>query len=318
MLRRDFLLASAAAASLAAIPARAAPAHKPANAPPAREPRFKLALKYGMIAPGATVLQKFQLLQRLGYDGVELDSPGGPPPLEVRAAIQQTGIQVPGVVDSVHWSKPLSDPDPAVRAAGLEGLRHALRDAHAYGATSVLLVPAVVGKRVSYADAYRRSQDEIRKALPLAADLGVTISIENVWNHFLLSPLEAARYVDELDAHQPGHIGWHFDVGNIVNYGWPEHWIATLGRRITRLDIKEFSRKKRDDEGLWKGFAVEIGEGEGGEGGCDWPAVVAALAAINYNGWACAEVGGGDEARLADILARMRRILPAPAQAPHP
>jgi hexulose-6-phosphate isomerase len=99
-------------------------------------------------------------------------------------------------------------------------------------------------------------------------------------------------------------LGWYFDIGNIVNYGWPEHWIRTLGARILKLDVKEFSRKKRNDEGLWKGFNVEIGEGD-----VDWKAVGAALVEIGYSGWASAEVGGGDAARLKDIATRMDGVL---------
>ena len=143
-----------------------------------------------------------------------------------------------------------------------------LRDGKRYGASSVLLVPAVVNKEVSYDDAYKRSQAEIRKAIPLAEELGVKIAIENVWNHFLLSPLEAARYVDEFNS--PA-VGWHFDVGNILNYGWPEQWIRILGPRIQKLHIKEFSRKKRDSQGLWKGFDVKLLEGDN-----NWPAVMKA------------------------------------------
>ncbi|MCA9311525.1 MAG: sugar phosphate isomerase/epimerase, partial [Phycisphaerales bacterium] len=127
------------------------------------------------------------------------------------------------------------------------------------------------------------------------------IAFENVWNNFLLSPLEAARYIDEFES---ANIGWYFDVGNIINYGWPEQWIRILGHRIGKLDIKEFSRSKRNDEGLWKGFSVNLLEGD-----CGWDRVMAALRDINYRGWATAEVGGGDEARLRDIAERMDRIL---------
>jgi L-ribulose-5-phosphate 3-epimerase len=270
-------------------------------AAPAAKPRIRYAVKWGMIRGDGSILEKFQLLQRLGYDGVELDSPGGPPSEEILAAKAATGVEVPGVVDSVHWTKPLSDPSESVRNEGRQALEQAIRDCKACGGSTVLLVPAVVNKRVGYADAYRRSQEEIRKVLPLATELDIVIAIENVWNNFLLSPIEAARYIDDFESPS---IAWHFDVGNIVNYGWPEDWIRTLGRRIVRLDIKEFSRKKRDDEGLWKGFAAEIGEGD-----CDWPAVNLALDEVGYRGWACAEVGGGDESRLADVLARMRRVL---------
>src|SRR5262249_50970615 len=147
-------------------------------------------------------------------------------------------------------------------------------------------VPAIVTKEVSYADAYTRSQAEVRKVIPLAEELGVKIAFENVWNQFLLSPLEAARYVDEF---RSPAVGWHFDVGNVINYGWPEQWIAVLGKRIQKLHIKEFSRKKRDEEGLWKGFDVKFLEGDD-----DWPAVMRALDAIGYDGWGIAEQSGAD------------------------
>ncbi len=264
--------------------------------------RFKKAVKFGMIEEELSVLDKFKLLQSLGFDGVELDSPNDLDNEEVIAARDASGLPIHGVVDSVHWQKPLSDADPAVRAEGLAGLRTALHDAHAYGATTVLLVPAVVNKETSYDDAYERSQEEIRKVLSLAQDLGVKIALENVWNHFLLSPLEFVRYIDAFESEW---IGAYFDVGNIVNYGWPEQWIRVLEHRILKLDIKEFSRQKRNDEGLWQGFNVPLGEGD-----CDWPAVNAALEAIGFTGWATAEIRGGDTARLRDIAERMDRILP--------
>ncbi len=263
---------------------------------------IRKALKYGMIGPGSTVAEKFRIARDCGFDGVEMDSPNGLDLEEVLAAKQSTGIEIPGVVDSVHWSKPLSHPDPAVRQEGIRGLETAIRDCAAYGGGSVLLVPAVVNKSMSYADAYARSQACIREVLPLARELGILISMENVWNNFLLSPLEAARFTDELD---PEVCGWHFDVGNIVAYGWPEHWIEVLGSRIRRLDVKEYSRGKLDNEGRWAGFGVELLEGD-----CDWPAVMKALDAVPYTGgWMAAEVAGGGEDRLKDIASRMDRII---------
>ncbi len=261
---------------------------------------IRKAVKIGMVKEGETILEKFTLLRDLGFDGVELDSPSGLQPDEVLAAKAATGLEIPGVVDSIHWGKPLSHPDAAVRKEGREGLETALRDAKRYGASTVLLVPAVVSKEISYASAYRLSQEEIRRVLPLAKELGVKIALENVWNQFLLSPMEAARYVDEFESDQ---IGWHFDVGNIINYGWPEQWIEILGKRILKLDIKEYSRKRRDDEGLWKGFSVELLEGD-----CDWPAVMRALDEIGYEGWGTAEIPGGNRERLAEIAKRMDRI----------
>ncbi|MBL1216640.1 MAG: sugar phosphate isomerase/epimerase [Planctomycetes bacterium] len=253
-----------------------------------------------MVQVDGSMLDKFRLLKELGYDGVEMDSPSDLDPEEVVAARDESGLPIHGVVNSVHWKHTLADADAAVRAKGLEGLKTAIRDCHRYGGTTVLLVPAVVGKTVSYDQAYERSQREIRKALPLAENLGIKIAIENVWNHFLLSPLEAVRFVDEFESDA---IGWYFDVGNMVNFGWPEQWIRILGHRIFKVDIKEFSRTKRDQDGLWDGFKVELLEGDN-----DWPAVMKAFDEIGYEGWATAEVRGGDRARLADIAARMDRI----------
>ena len=304
MKRRDFLKTSVVgltSVSLGLCEPAPGPEHTPVVAASAQG-SIKKAVKFGMIEEDLSILEKFKLLQSLGFDGVEMDSPSDLDRDEVIAARDETGLPIHGVVDSVHWQKTLSDPNPAVRAEGLDGLKTALDDAHAYGASTVLLVPAVVGKDVSYAEAYQRSQAEIRKVLPMAQEHGVKIAIENVWNMFLLSPLEAARYIDEFESEW---IGWYFDVGNVVNYGWPEHWIHTLGPRILKLDIKEYSREKRDNEGPYAGFRVLLGEGD-----CDWPTVTQALADIGYEGWATAEVAGGDTTRLRDIAERMDRILP--------
>ena len=268
-------------------------------------PRVKLkkALKYGMIGEGKTPLEKFELVKSLGFQGVEPDSPSGLDVDEVVAAAEQTGIEIPGVVDSVHWGKPFSHPDPKVRAEGVAALETALRDCKRYGGSSVLVVPAVVNAGVSYADAYRRSQEELRKCLPLAEELEIDIAFENVWNNFLLSPLEAARYIDELG---DDVCGWFLDVGNVVRFAWPEHWVQALGHRVLKLDVKEYSRKKQNEEGLWKGFQVGIGDGD-----CGWPQVMAALDEVGFEGWASAEVGGGGRERMEDILARMNRVLDA-------
>jgi hexulose-6-phosphate isomerase len=301
--RRALLALGSAAALAGVVPAarRAAPA--PQDAAGAKKVRkLEKALMWGMIGAGKNVLEKLELAKQAGFAGVELDSPTKEFTVdEALDALKRTGMRVADVVDSVHWSKPLSDPDPAVRDEGRAALEGALRDARRYGTDSVLLVPAVVHAKVSYAEAWERSTAEIRKVLPLAAELKVTISIENVWNHFLLSPLEAARYVDQFES---PWVGWHMDMGNIVLYGWPEQWIQVLGQRIRRLHVKEYSRKKLDEQGRWKGFDAELGEGD-----CNWPAIVTALDAIGYTGWASAEVGGGGLDRLKDVSSRMDRIL---------
>lgn len=293
--RREFLGAAAAGLVGAAVLQNAAPAAEPAKKRP-----WKKGVMWYMIGGKGSVLEKFRMLKEAGFDGVELDAPNGPSQEEVRQAKEETGIEVEGVVDSVHWNINLADPHPEKRAAAVRALEQALRDCKAYGGTSVLLVPAVVNKQVTYDQAYKRSQEEIAKVLPVAQETGIKIAIENVWNQFLLSPLEAARYVDEFNHPM---VGWHFDIGNVINYGWPEQWIRILNKRIVRLHIKEFSRKKRDNEGLRKGFDVELLEGDN-----DWPAIVKALDEIGYVGYGSAEVAGGNVARLKFVRERMDRI----------
>ena len=297
MRRREFLKASANALALAALSPHAFAAEE-------KQPSPKRALKkgimWGTVGVGGSMLEKMKAIKEAGFDGAEMMSHMDQD--EVLRTRDATGLAIPSVCGRDHWKKPLSHPDPKVRAEGLEALKQTLHDAKRYGASSVLLVPAVVDKEVAYDDAYKRSQAEIRKAIPLAEELGVQIAIENVWNQFLLSPLEAARYVDEFNSKA---VGWHFDVGNIVNYGWPEQWIRILGPRIAKLHIKEFSRKKRDKEGLWKGFDVKLLEGDD-----NWPAVMMAVDEIGYQGWAITEQGGGDSPEgLKDLSDRLSKIL---------
>jgi len=263
--------------------------------------RVRKAVKLHMVEGDATTLEKFRLLQEIGFDGVELNSPNDLSRDEVLAARDETGLPIHGVVNSVHWNKPLSDPDPSVREEGIAGMREALADAEAYGASTMLLVPAVVSEDVSYDAAYERSQAAIRDVLPDAERHGVRIALENVWNNFLLSPLEFARYIDEFES---PWIGAYFDIGNIANFGWPAQWIRILDDRILKLDVKGYSRAIRDEQGPWEGF-TDIGQGD-----IDWAAVTDALDDIGYDGWATAEVSGGDPERLRMIARQMDQVLP--------
>jgi hexulose-6-phosphate isomerase len=295
MHRREFLMTSAGALALAA---SAPGAFAAETAAPKRA--IKKGIMWGTVGVKGSVLEKMKAIKEAGFEGTEMMSHMDQD--EVLRARDASGLAIPSVCGRDHWEKPLSHPDPKVRAEGLEALKQTLRDAKRYGASSVLLVPAVVTNEITYDDAYKRSQAEIRKAIPLAEELGVKIACENVWNQFLLSPLEAARYVDEFKS--PA-VGWHFDVGNILNYGWPEQWIRILGPRIQKLHIKEFSRKKRDAEGLWKGFDVKLLEGDN-----NWPAVMKAVDDIGYHNWAITEQGGGDSPEgLKDLADRLGKIL---------
>jgi L-ribulose-5-phosphate 3-epimerase len=284
--RRTFLMTAGAALAAPALNAKTRDLHK--------------AIMYETIGLKGTVMEKFQAVKAAGFEGIEPMS--HMTQSEVLEAFAATGLKPASCCCATHWKNPLSDADPAVRQAGLDGLLQALRDAKAYGASSVLLVPGVVNKKTSPDDAWKRSQTEIRKALPVARDLGVKIAIENVWNQFILTPLEAARYVDELESPS---VGWHFDVGNSVTYGFPEQWIRILNKRIVKLHIKEYSRAIRDKQGPSAGFKVAFMAGDD-----DWPAVMAAIDEVGYTGWGIAEQPGGDTLEgLKTLTAGMDQIL---------
>ncbi len=295
--RRGFLIASAASAAGALASGCVFP---PSAGEAVTRRSIKKALMIGMVDEPLPLADKFQLIRDCGFEGVEMDSPCDLQTDEILRAKEKSGLEVHGVVDSKHWSDTLSHPDAAVRDKGVAALERAIDDCATWGGDSVLLVPAVVNKDVTYDQAWDRSTAEMRRAVPRAHARGVKIAVENVWNQFLLSPLEAARFVDQFD---PQVVAWHFDVGNVVNYGWPEQWIKILGKRVHKLHIKEFSRKKRDAEGLWKGFDVELGEGD-----VDWPAVMKALDDVGFSGWGSAEVRGGDRKRLAFLSQRMDQL----------
>ncbi len=295
--RRDFLRQTLFAASALALTGPALSTSVMA-APSKR--KLQKGIMWATVGVKGTILEKMQAIKTAGFDGVEMMSHLDV--AEVLKARESTGLAIPSVCNTHHWAKPLSHPDPKVREEGLESLKQSLRDAKAYGAKSVLMVPGTVTDQISYADAYTRSQAEIRKAIPLAEELGVKIAIENVWNQFLLSPLEAARFVDEFNSPM---VGWHFDAGNILNYGWPEQWVRILGKRMIMLHVKEFSRKKRDAEGLWKGFNVALLEGDN-----NWPAIMQAVDEIGYSGWAITEqAGGGTPEGLKSLADKLQEII---------
>jgi hexulose-6-phosphate isomerase len=258
------------------------------------------SLKFGMIDDDLTVMDKFKLIKDLGFHGVELNWPNELSEKEILAARDKTGIHIPGTVNSVHWKKQLSNPDPTVRKECVDATIEALHKTKLYGGDTVLLVPGVVNKEMRYDQAWDRSTEEIKKILPTAEKTGVKIAIENVWNNFLISPVEAKSYVDQFDSDM---IGWYMDIGNIVRYGWPDQWIRILGERIFKVDIKDYSRKKQVDEGIWEGFKVKLGDGDS-----DWTAVNKALKDIGYSGWGSAEVSGGNRERLLEISERMDKL----------
>jgi hexulose-6-phosphate isomerase len=266
---------------------------------PKKKRSIRKAVNLNMIK-GSPTLAQFEMAKEAGFDGLELNRPDALPIDELIKAREATGLKFAGIICTTHWGKPLTHNDPAVREQGMRGLKLALQEAGELGCERLLLVPGVVNKEVSYADAWSRSMSAIKEAALFAEKAKCKIAVENVWNQFLLSPLEAARFVDEIGS---PWVGWHFDIGNVITFGWPEQWIRTLGKRILNLHIKEYSRKKRDAEGFGKGFNVELGEGDVG-----WPDVMKALDEIGYDGWGIAEVPGGDATRLKFLAERMDKL----------
>jgi hexulose-6-phosphate isomerase len=282
--RRTFLQATGAAALAASAPAaRAADDPKPCP--------WKKAFMLG-VSKGA-ILPHFERLKEAGFQGVELLSPNELDRDEVLRARDSTGITIHGVSGSRHWQDTLSHPDPKRVEAGMEAIRKEMADCKVYGGTTVLVVPAVVTPDVSYRNAWDRSTAAIKQLVPEAERHGVKLAIEEVWNKFLLSPVEMARYVDQF---QSPAVGAYFDVGNVVEYGYPQEWIRELGPRVLKVHIKEYKKANR--------FGYKLGEGE-----IDWKAVSNALRDVKYDGWVTAEVGYGDVEALKDVVARMDRVL---------
>lgn len=295
--RRHFLKISAATA-LATV---ALPVSKAADAPAAGKRKIKKAIMWGTVSVGGSILEKARAAKEAGFEGVEPMSHMAQE--DMVKALEETGLKAASVCCSTHWNETLSHPNPGTRERGLEGLKQSLRDAHRYGAGSVLLVPGVVNKNVSYEDCWKRSIEQIRKAIPLAQELGVTISIENVWNEFITKSDEAVRYLEEINSPM---VKWHFDIGNIIWYGDPIEWIHKLGSRIHRLHIKEYSRDRAMKNGdKWKGFNANFLEGAN-----NWKGIMQALDEVGYaGGWGIAEQGGGDSKDgLRDLATRMDRI----------
>lgn len=262
---------------------------------------LKKSLGFGMIKVDLSLIDKLKLVKELGFDGVEFNSPVAFELKDIIDAKNKSGIKTPSFINKDHWSKPLSDPDASVRQFTIDSVTRSLEEAKELGGDTVLVVPGVVNEKVSYEQAYKNSLDSIRKLIPQVEKTGVKIGLENVWNNFILSPLEARDFVDTI-----GHplIGWYLDIGNILRYGWPKDWIEVLDNRILKVHVKGFSREKMNNEGLSKGF-VDLLEGD-----INWPAVMQALRDVNYKGqWIRAEVKGGDRNRLKKISHQMDKLI---------
>jgi L-ribulose-5-phosphate 3-epimerase len=288
MERRSFLKYAGSLAAGASLMDRIAFAQGSQN-----NAKIRKALQFGMLPPQLSDADKFKLAKKCGFEGIELNSPIADlnAAKELGALAKQAGTPIHSVVNG--WGGPLSDPKQENVDKGIASMETSLRCANAVGANAVLLVPAIVTETVGYGDAYKRSQDNIRKLLPLAEEMRVIIAVENVWNKFLLSPLEFARYVDEFNS---PWLKAYFDVGNVIIFGFAQDWIRTLGKRIVKIHLKDFKRSGYK----WTNLL---------EGDVNWPEVRKALDEIGYSGFLTPELSGGDEAYLTDLANRIDRIV---------
>ncbi|MBL7185013.1 MAG: sugar phosphate isomerase/epimerase [Phycisphaerae bacterium] len=283
--RRHFLQTSGFLLARAAAPAFLAEQSLAGEKSPSK--RYRKALGLAMIQEDLSVEDKLKLVKDLGFEGIETPTRIGnnkmPEPRVLAGASEKVGIPIHGVVNSSH-------PD----------LKGAIDEAVVYGATSVLHVVRADPKG-SFMENYRRTQQIIRKAVEHAEKKRIHILVENVWATFLIEPLTMARYIDELDS---PYVKAYFDIGNVVRWGWPQHWIEVLGERIVKVHVKEYNLDVAMNEGMRKGFAFPLGEGS-----IDWPRVRGELKKIGYRGWATAEVSGGSRQRLAEISQQMDQVL---------
>ncbi|MDG2167069.1 MAG: sugar phosphate isomerase/epimerase [Opitutales bacterium] len=295
--RRHFIQTAAALGAGTMLPSILKGAHH-ANASNPMAGRLYKTLKIGMIKVEGSLTDKFKAAKKAGFMGVEMNSPGMDI-AETKKAIRESGLPVDGTVGSTHWKIRHSSPDADTRKEALKFLKQALRDTRAVGGHTCLLVVGK-GEDGSVKEVNERSIENMRKALPLAAELGVSICVENVWNqmhydHDGDSNQTADELVRFVDAFDSPWVGMQFDIGNHWKYGSMGDWIRTLGKRVIKLDVKGFSRAQ--------GKFLAIGEGD-----IDFADVRKALHEINYHGWCAAEVKGGDFDALKTISGQMDRV----------
>jgi L-ribulose-5-phosphate 3-epimerase len=287
--RRTFLESAAMVSGLAALHAKTAAA---ASTP-------KKAVLISMLPKELSFLDRFKMAVDVGFEGLEARTVTDPKTAdEIKSASEKSGLRIHSVMNMDHWDHPLSSDKAEQVSKSVAGMETSLRNAKLWGADAVLLVPAVVNPQTTYQQAYTRSQKVIReRILPLAQELKIIIAVEEVWNKFLLSPLEFARYVDEFKS---PWVQAYFDVGNVVFYGYPQDWIRALGKRIVKMHVKDFQLDRPNGRFHWKNL---------GEGDIDWPEVRKAMGEIGYAGYVTTEISGGDAAYLKDVVARLDRFL---------
>ena len=230
--------------------------------------------------PGHLSLSEcFQIAKRVGFESIEIniaeegELTTSSTEAEVKAIVasaQQAGVELSSLSTGLGWKYPLTSPDPAIREKGAQTIRKQLEVAQWMGVDTTLVVPGIVNADIAYDDAYSRAQEVLKGLAAEAEQRKVAIGVENVWNKFLLSPLEFARFLDEIGS---PYVGAYFDAGNVLLYGFPDQWIKILGNRIKKIHVKDF----KSNIGNGSGFCNPL------QGDVPWAKVRAALEAIGYD-----------------------------------
>ncbi len=269
------------------------------------------SISHWAFSPARPLPEVFQMAREAGFQAVELTiAEGGPITpqttseqcAEIVAAAGNVGVQLSSLASGFGWNFPVTCEDEVIRKRGIELTAASLRIARDLGLDAILMVPGGVGadfipgfRGAPYDVAYKNALAALNQLKSVAEETGVSLGVENVWNKFLLSPLETR---DFLDAVGSSHVGAYFDVGNVVSNGYPEQWIRILGSRIKRVHLKDFKR----EVGTLAGFCDLL------DGDTDYPAVMTALREIGYDGFVTAEFFDV-EADLPKISAAIDRIL---------
>ncbi|HOJ39571.1 MAG TPA: sugar phosphate isomerase/epimerase family protein [bacterium] len=254
---------------------------------------MKKSINIGAVPAAWPLKEKLQAIKKAGFEAVELNlaeegflslTSSQEEILAVRQQVNQAGLEIASLLAGGFWRHPLTSSDQTTRSQGENLLKKAIEICSWLGTEALLVVPGVVGPEpqtglvTGYDEAYQRSQECLRRAAAFAEKSRVYLCVENVWNRFLLSPLEMKRYVEEIGS---PYVQVYFDVGNVLLFGFPEMWIRILGKLIRRIHLKDF----KTGVGTGYGFCTLL------EGDVNWPEVLKALQEVGYDSYLTAEVG---------------------------
>jgi len=242
-----------------------------------------------------TLEERLAAAKEAGFAAVELPTINPEERAEVKALFEKYGLICPSVMTSGAWEYIATSPDPEVRAKSAECYKRAIDTAVYMGCDTILTVPGCVNAEITYEEALVNAKLTLDLVVPYAEEKGITLAIENVWNKFLITPIDMKNFIDSFNSK---FVASYFDVGNIVFYGFPQHWIKTLGQRIKRIHIKGFSMNGFESFAWCQLLESTI----------DWKAVMDALAEAGYTSWVTAELGP-DERGLKGICEDMDKIL---------